>query len=480
MLKRWPANLITKPWLRQTLPVAALALVWGWVAISIVLPNTNLVTHGFIGRYTAARLLVRGEFGPQVYNDYWFIRQVQATANAPVIEIFTPNLPTLALLTLPFVGLDPWPARNVWLWLSYGSLLLATGLLVTILARQYGLASSLWAVTLGSLCLMPALEANFAVGQVYTLLLLCLVLAWWGWVTGNDALLGLGLGLAFLFKTSGLILWLLLVTHRRWPAFLWLIGPPGLVMLLSLPWLGLDTWLVYPKAAAAFSERGAVAVTAYQTTTGFFKHLFDFDPVWNPAPLAHLPGLAWLLTLTVSLLATAVTLWLTRLRGQLTINNEQLAINNEQLTMSDELKIQPSLFTLHPLFPSSNPPILQSSPLPSFHPSILPSFHSLSFAVLIPLAIVLLPVAEEYHFVLLLIPAALLGAELFRQAAKFELILFAAAFLLLMLPISFKSEAYRVGWWALLAYPRLYAGWLIWYLGIRRLAAGLEQKNDED
>jgi hypothetical protein len=310
-------------------------------------------------------------------------------------------------------------------------------------------------VSLALLSLSPALEANFAVGQTYILLLLCFILVLRGWVTRNAGLVGWFLGLAFLFKTSGLIFWLLLGVGRCWRAILWLIGTLGLAILLSLPWIGFETWAAYPQAVAAFSQREAVAVTAYQTTAGFFKHLFQLDLVWNPAPLIHVPGLAWLLTMAVSLLATAVTLWLGRPQRHQPDNNEQLVMNNEQLpTLEPDNNEQ--LPTLQP----SNPP-----------PRRLHSgqaFDSLTFATLMPLAIVLLPVAEEHHYVLLLIPLVVVGAELFKHRSKFELVLFAAALLLLLAPISFKSEAYRAGWWALLAYPRLYAAWLIWYLGLRR------------
>ena len=40
---------------------------------------------------------------------------------------------------------------------------------------------------------------------------------------------------------------------------------------------------------------------------------------------------------------------------------------------------------------------------------------------------------------------------------------------LLVVPLEWTAERFTVGWWALLAYPRLYAAWLLWLLSLREL-----------
>ena len=32
----------------------------------------------------------------------------------------------------------------------------------------------------------------------------------------------------------------------------------------------------------------------------------------------------------------------------------------------------------------------------------------------------------------------------------------------MIVPLELTAERFTVGWWALLAYPRLYAAWLLW------------------
>ena len=75
------------------------------------------------------------------------------------------------------------------------------------------------------------------------------------------------------------------------------------------------------------------------------------------------------------------------------------------------------------------------------------------------LSVLSLPAVAEPHFVLMAIPLALVPLE------PFELAVIGA---LLIVPLEFTSERFTNGWWALLAYPRLYAGWLLWTAAVRK------------
>lgn len=404
---------------RLILLAAALLLSVG-LAFKMILPATGHMSHGFIGRYTAAKLLVQGRFGPQVYEFDWFVAQVQANAGSPVIEIFSPNLPTLALLTVPFVGLPAQLARDVWIWLNFFILLGAVIWLGVIVPTRLTWETKGAILTAGIVILTPALSGNFQVGQVYALLLLLYVMALGGLLRGNDGSVGVSLGLALILKTSGLAFWLLLLWQRRWRALIWGGLTVLLTILFSLPWIGLETWLAYPQAVGQFSNSGARAVTAYQATANFFAHLFLFDPDWNPQPVAHWPLPAKLLPLLVVVGALALTFW----RGRLCS------------TPRAEAKL---------------------------------------FAALTSLNVILLPVAESYHFILMLIPLYVISLDLleFPPLSGFLSLDWGAlclAALLLAVPIPYNGPAWS-GWLALLAYPRLYGGWLLWALAVRRMTA---------
>jgi hypothetical protein len=62
--------------------------------------------------------------------------------------------------------------------------------------------------------------------------------------------------------------------------------------------------------------------------------------------------------------------------------------------------------------------------------------------------------------VLMAVPLALL------QLSSVEILVVGA---LLIVPLEYTAERFTAGWWALLAYPRLYAAWLLWAASIRDL-----------
>jgi hypothetical protein len=78
------------------------------------------------------------------------------------------------------------------------------------------------------------------------------------------------------------------------------------------------------------------------------------------------------------------------------------------------------------------------------------------------LSVLTLPAVAEPHFVLMAIPLALL---------RLPVAEFAVVAALLLVPLELTAERFTAGWWALLAYPRLYAAWLLWAASIRALRA---------
>lgn len=76
------------------------------------------------------------------------------------------------------------------------------------------------------------------------------------------------------------------------------------------------------------------------------------------------------------------------------------------------------------------------------------------------LSVLTLPAAAEVHFVLLGIPLVLITLR------PLELALVAA---LLIIPLEITAERFTAGWSVLLAYPRLYAAWLLWAASVREM-----------
>jgi hypothetical protein len=76
------------------------------------------------------------------------------------------------------------------------------------------------------------------------------------------------------------------------------------------------------------------------------------------------------------------------------------------------------------------------------------------------LSLLVLPASAEVHFVLLGIPLLIVPLR------PLELAVIA---FLLIIPLELTAERFTSGWAVLLAYPRLYAAWLLWAAGIKEL-----------
>ena len=76
------------------------------------------------------------------------------------------------------------------------------------------------------------------------------------------------------------------------------------------------------------------------------------------------------------------------------------------------------------------------------------------------LSLLALPASAEVHFVLLGIPLLLI-----RLQAR-DLVIVAA---LVIVPLEWTADRMTSGWWVLLAYPRLYAAWLLWWACVKDL-----------
>ena len=188
-------------------------------------------------------------------------------------------MPTAALIALPLVGLAPQTARDVWIWLSLALLLVTFGILLKILRHleQPGISPKLEPLLFGFGLLFPAVAANFHVDQTIILFFCLFTLSLFGLIKHKPWLAGVALGLAFGLKTTGIALWFLFLAQRRWRALAWGISSVVVIILVTWPWIGLNTWWAYLQAAARVTNSPTKTVTAYQTTAGFFAHLFRFD-----------------------------------------------------------------------------------------------------------------------------------------------------------------------------------------------------------
>ncbi len=384
-----------------------LAAIAGLIFLAnVVRPALTAVTHGYSAYYTAARLILEGRWSERVYDDAWFSAEVLAQTGGRVSDLISYNPPGASLLMLPFAGLGLAGARLGWTLFNLLLLAASLRLIVAALPRPAGLGFR--AGFLALVFSFAPLAENFRVGQAYVLLLFLFALVFWGLTRSRPALTGVALAVAALAKLGGGPIWLVLAARGRRRELVSSALASGGLFLLSLIATGWAGWRAFIESLPVhLSYTPWAAHLAFQTTPSFFQHLFVADAEWNPRPLWNQPWLASLLTLG-AVTVLVVSLWRCRRADW-----------------------------------------------------------DLLLGMAITLGVIGFPLAEEYHYALLLLPLAVIASRIAGSPAAREIIWLAAVVILLATPWPYKSPALNDGWAALLAYPRLYGGWLAWGLLLR-------------
>lgn len=400
--------------MRIALPwLAACALLFSFL-LGIALPAATTPTHGFSAYYTAARLIREGADPARFYDDAWFWEQTVRLGFAGAEDIYNANPPVTALLLWPLASFAPSTARMFWTGLN----LLFLGLALWLTLRTLRAPPAAGAFGLALITLAQPAREEVRLGQAYALLLLGLAAFLWAYLAGNDRAVGIIFGLLLIAKTAGLLLPLLLLGQRRWRALGWTLLTMVAVALLTLPRFGLDSWRTYTIALRKVGTQPWIAVTAYQDVPGLLAHLLRLDPQWNPQPLWEVPWIVTPLLTLVALVLIAATGWATWRAGT------------------------------------------ASAP---------------AFAAWLCLTLILSPVSEEYHFVLLLLPLAVLLLDWMTNRPGWpRAALLLVALVLLTAPLPYKQPELAVGARAFLAYPRLYGAFALWTAAV--LAMRLERK----
>ncbi len=373
-----------------------LILVTGVFLVHTVIPAAGRLTIGFMAYYVAAQTIQEGEPGTRLYDDQWFAANVVRESRGKVTDIYLANPPVLAVSWLPFAYLKVDAARRVWMAFSVACLALS----VWLVLLELGWSRQPWAIAgVAALFTLPApTREQFSFGQMYACILLLHVIGWRAYLKHKDAQAGVALGTAMILKISGWPIGLLMLAQRRWTAVRFSIATAVAAAIFSLAWVGLPSWRVFLlEEIPATLQRGAAALTAYQDTASFWQHLFRYDATYNPAPVLDAPLLATALTLLTILLACLVLIF--RMRSI-----------------------------------------------------------SLQFVAAVALSELLSPAAEQYHYIVLLLPLAVLWHAVYESRDRVLALCALAATLLIAVPINYKAP--HPMWSLLHNYPRLIGGWV--------------------
>ena len=372
-------------------------------------PNTN----GFVAYYTASRIVLETPRElKRAFDAPWFQERIDTFGFARVRDVYF-QPPTMSLMLAPLAWMSAGRARIGWIICSVAFWWSGVALLVKALARTGGglVAPGLRVVALTT-AYIP-LADNFSRGQGYVLLffLLCAVIYLAQHPNPRRTwLAGVPLGFMLVLKMAGVWFWPFLLAARRWGILSAAAVTALAVTIFALPAVDGDAWRRYFRELPRVASDPVRYVTGYQTVTSLTGHLFVFDARWNPTPVTNHPRIST----GVMLLVTAVALI--------------VSARMQRLASEDR------------------------------------DARALSWGLLTALCVSLAPIAESYHYVLVL-PAVIVALwwATERGVSRISWALLLFAILLLITPIEvYDSRDHQAGWLALLAYPRLYGAFGLW------------------
>ncbi len=359
----------------------------------------------FPNYYTSARLLAEGKAMDRLYDDGWFQQQIRIFGIDQEGK-FSPYPPITAFVMLPLVFLQPLNALRVWTVLNIGCL--AAGI---ILLSRVTNKSVIWSSLLFLLS-GHALANNFKFGQFYIILNLLVIAGYQYWILKHPTFAGVTLGIGAALKYFPILFLALFAFRREWKIALSGIISIAVLVFVGVAFMGLNVHEQFVSTVLGNHLAGNIQnpySPVFQSWNSLFRRWFVYDPILNSSPLLHSSVLY-----AVSLLVV--------------------------------YSVVAALFLV--AYRKSTKRFAEHAP-------------SLQFALAGIAGLLLLPASATYHFLLLILPVAII---LRTSNWTFEQWSLAVLFALIgFIPYSYFSRFENDGILAILAYPRLILTTLIFF-----------------
>ena len=354
----------------------------------------------FHSYFTASRLVMEGQSVDQFYDNAWF--REQSNRLVPGLhEIFKPNVPTTAVAYGPFAFFQNYvEARLVWTVLSLLLLVWFIEELIRI-AGADSVARPFW---YAAVLLAQPIQLNLFQGQAYIVVAAGLILALKFWQRTRDISAGATLAALFAYKSAGTILWPVAIAAGRWRIVLTGVAVLILIVIATWPIIGASGWLAYLKDLRDISAAPGMRSSAYQSVESIVRHLLSEQGRLG-SPVVALPvGVARGIAMAIALLLLGFT-----------------------------------MYAAHR------------------HPD-----NELVVGAALLLALILIPLNQIHAYPVALIPTAQLARRLSGIPHEWKGLALWAGSAMIVLPTPNRLLQPIDGWAALLAYPKLYGGLLLW------------------
>lgn len=381
-------------------PVLLGILLTAFVCTGLI-PAWRHLNSDFPNYYLVAKLYRAGTPLDHIYDWVWLQREKDHQGLDVGVITFVPLTLPSALILEPLTSLSPLDAKRCWLAINVVFLLLVGHLLT----RMTQLGTMKVALLMSGA--VVALRNNFIVGQMHVLVLLLLTVAAWLYFRKSPFLSGLTLAFAAALKIYPALFLILFLLRRCWRAAAGLaVGLAGFAVA-CIYLCGWNVCLTYARSVLPAAARGEVIDpynVAWGSITALLRHLLIFEPELNPHPITHLPWLYALLQPAIHGLIFVGFMW----------------AMNSQTEDAFRAKREWAIYLFVLLFISSQP--------------------------------------AGYHFVVLILPAALIFDEMTFKGKHSWATIFVTTYVLVCIATLRMPSNGANGWYTLAFFPRL---WLL-------------------
>lgn len=376
-----------------------------------IIPAFTRLDTDFPNYYTASRILLEGKDISRIYDDAWFLQQT----NQYGMEFgrFSPFPPSTVFIMVTFAWAPPLLALQLWTALNIILLIAVIYLLMKITHKDW-LCCALIVLASG-----VGLVNNFRFGQFYVILALLIMLTYYSWEKRLPYLSGVALGFGTVVKYFPVIYFINLVEKKEWKTVI-----AGITTIILCT--GLGVWAIGTEAHRQFISnvlfahidgtiKGQSSFSAiFESWNSLLHRLFIYDAIENPSPMVALPMAYVILKWGIAIAVVMITAWAYR---------RATAVWGEK-----SIQIQ--------------------------------------FALVSIAALLLLPASATYHFLLLILPIALLLFA--RSPWTFEQKVILLCYVTIgAIPYPFFHRLETSGALVLFAYPRLWCMTLLFVTTIR-------------
>jgi glycosyl transferase family 87/WD40 repeat protein len=257
-------------------------------AVTGFIPAWRHLNSDFPNYYLIARLYRAKYPMERAYEWIWLQREKDHRGIDQPLVSFTPSTLPSALMVLPWSSLSPLNAKRWWLLVNLAFLALTAivlGALTTLKARRN--------LLLMFLAVIP-LRDSFLYGQLHILVLLLLAFATLLYFKDFFFLSGMILAAAATLKIYPALFLILFIFKRQWRALVGLMVGLSSAAMISIYLFGRDACLFYIQEILPRALRGETIdpySVGWNSLSALLRRLFIAEPELNPSPVVHSPVL---------------------------------------------------------------------------------------------------------------------------------------------------------------------------------------------